>query len=669
MSELDQSKPNSGKGEPTLRELSVPRENYAAVSQKLYKESNLANPENQALLERNSAHKVLPDETRLLAQLEPTSKPKITSEQNTDKSITTAVENLGHRKYSERETAYKTLEDALKIDSSKAIVQINDALTLSLKEGKYNPRDQDIRMRLSKVLNDAAPIGNSLEFALSRGNATNDRTLLSDELKSISNFKKLNAEDGTLQNHEKGLKAWQALSTNPNLDLKSISLPIERHLKDVQNVKEIQTKISALEKSCERLMLRGTDTTGAIKELQAFTALKSLDISNYTDKDLIDAKGLKELSGVTNLSELSLMGNHLTDADMKELKKFPQLKKLNLHGTKITDAGLKELANLPNLEHLGLRDTEITGEKLSDLKGLKHLTSIDLGRTKVTDNGIKSLSQITGLTHVDLGDTHEITDAGIKELKGLTNLESLNLQDTSITGESLNELKSIKGLTNIDLKRSGINDAGVKKLTEISGLKSLNFQNTEITDGALAELKKLPQLTELNLVSTSITGAGLKDVKDMTKLEKLDLSGNINITDNALKELSKMTGLTQLYLAQTSIGDNGLKELADLTNLKDINLSYTAIEDSGLKQLMSKMTKLENLNLHSTHTSDDILKELKKFPKLTDLNLRGTAVSDAGIKDLISLTSLKTLSIGGSQISQEGIGKLTENLKNCAIGQ
>lgn len=66
---------------------------------------------------------------------------------------------------------------------------------------------------------------------------------------------------------------------------------------------------------------------------------------------------------------------------------------LHLNGWKVTDAGLKELAGLKDLKELSLLSTQVTDAGLHELAGFKSLQKLNLFRTKASDVGVANLQR------------------------------------------------------------------------------------------------------------------------------------------------------------------------------------------------------------------------------------------------------------------------------------
>jgi Leucine-rich repeat (LRR) protein len=120
--------------------------------------------------------------------------------------------------------------------------------------------------------------------------------------------------------------------------------------------------------------------------------------------------GLKDLAGLTKLTELTLSESQLSDANLRVLREFgllhcleqasasrkrpksvEEITSLALCRSPVTDMGLRELGALKNLTWLDVRDTRVTDMGLKELAGLKNLATLLLQGTRVTDAGVAEL--------------------------------------------------------------------------------------------------------------------------------------------------------------------------------------------------------------------------------------------------------------------------------------
>ncbi len=122
----------------------------------------------------------------------------------------------------------------------------------------------------------------------------------------------------------------------------------------------------------------------------------------------VTEQGLAPLRGLNHLRSLNLARlNHLrygtrvtglSDACLIPIQGLTQLHDLELAGNRITDDGLALIAGMPELESLDLTATDVTDAGLVHLQTLKKLNSVSLGGTRVTPQGARALqSALPGL--------------------------------------------------------------------------------------------------------------------------------------------------------------------------------------------------------------------------------------------------------------------------------
>jgi len=148
-----------------------------------------------------------------------------------------------------------------------------------------------------------------------------------------------------------------------------------------------------------------------------------------------------------------------------------------------------------------------------------------------------------------------------------------------------------------------------------------------------------------------------------------------NLTDDHLLELkgiaraaNKLSPTTP-FLAQISsisvveqpITDTGLQHLARM--LYDRNDFTEASDETGLH---SNKNAQISLALGLTKITNDGLRVLRVMP-LRRLTLRGTEFTDASIEHLKTTSSLESIDLAGTKVTDMGIAELQKALPNCKI--
>jgi Leucine-rich repeat (LRR) protein len=146
---------------------------------------------------------------------------------------------------------------------------------------------------------------------------------------------------------------------------------------------------------------------------------------------------LEHLTGLKDLTKLSLQFCGLGNESMGTLSKLKALTSLNLTGNSkgFTDKGLEGLARLEHLEHLDLSAISlIKGPGLRHLVKLKHLSELDLGHSfdcnGIRDEGFDHLAKMAALKKLSLRYCTEFSPESLDKLTGLKNLEVIDFSDS-----------------------------------------------------------------------------------------------------------------------------------------------------------------------------------------------------------------------------------------------
>jgi len=172
-----------------------------------------------------------------------------------------------------------------------------------------------------------------------------------------------------------------------------------------------------------------------------------------------------------------------------------------------------------------------------------------------------------------------------------------------------------------------ISDDDMEVLRGRHRIEVLVITNTAVTDAGLAVLETLPQLTTLDASKTQITDRGIEHLAKLTQLKHLNLA-RTTITGVGLIHLQDAP-LTELRLSDGAMSDAGLRYIATMHSLKLLSLARTDVTGEGLGHL-SSLHQLEHLALDGCDIHDDQLEPLGMLTSLHTLKLRSTSVTDAG---------------------------------------
>ncbi len=229
---------------------------------------------------------------------------------------------------------------------------------------------------------------------------------------------------------------------------------------------------------CVVVALVGCGTTSWVSDSNNPNNVK---IEAAIRKELKKPAGELTKVDLEKVTKLDLKQNELTD--VKGLENLTQLQNLHLDWNKLTNEDLKPLTGLTNLRWLGLGGIPPLGD-LTPLGGLAKLEQLQLAYDRLTN--ISSLSRLKELKTIDLSAT-SLTDEQLEHLSGLTKLTALDLRQNRLTDVSA--LAGLTQLAYLTLNDNQLTDAS--PLMTLKKLKRLNLNNnSELTKVQIDELQK-----------------------------------------------------------------------------------------------------------------------------------------------------------------------------------
>jgi len=159
--------------------------------------------------------------------------------------------------------------------------------------------------------------------------------------------------------------------------------------------------------------LAGSEAGDAdLPQLASFVALKKLDLFGTK----VTPSGLNIVRRLPALEELHYGSEGLTDANLDCLERLKSLRALILYG-EIGDGGLKSLSHLPNLTELSISSRNVTDEGLKVLAEMGSLEKLSLSGAQLTDSGVGELSRLPHLKQLYLGAIRGISDECLQRLR------------------------------------------------------------------------------------------------------------------------------------------------------------------------------------------------------------------------------------------------------------
>ncbi|MCQ9328821.1 leucine-rich repeat domain-containing protein [Pelistega suis] len=279
-----------------------------------------------------------------------------------------------------------------------------------------------------------------------------------------------------------------------------------------------------------------------------------------------DAFGLEDLHKIAHLKHLEGLSFYYNGLDIipSDIGKLTQLKKLSLHRNEISaDDSLDELSTLTNLEELNLSNNLLSDGNMEYFESLTKLTALkklDLSNNRFdAESGATVLGKIAQLSNLEELDFNgnRLSDCDLSALSKLTNLRKLDL--------GYNDLESFAGC--------------LDKLAHLRNLEKLNLVGNRFDTYDFSLLSNFTKLEELDLSRNEVSLPAALDVSplsNLTELRMLDFnSGGLTITDNLLKELCSLPNLKYLNLCGNSFSAENIGVLAELLKNRDSYFDLT----------------------------------------------------------------------------------------------
>ncbi|GMI81182.1 receptor like protein 13 [Hibiscus trionum] len=451
---------------------------------------------------------------------------------------------------------------------------------------------------------------NKLEILDLSFNDFNDSILAS--ISELSSLKSLSLRENqfTLVNPTNGIKMLSKVNNLETLNLfrNRLGNTIMSQLHDLTSLKSLNLQSCGLEGSVNLLEF---DILKNLKELYLdFNGIEGIESS-------FQEKGQLRLN---KLEVLGLAGNQFTNDIFSSLAAIPNLKSLdlslnNLNGT----IDVKDLNAFSNLEELFLWGNGVTELVPPQELRLMNLKVLDLGYNPLDTSILATLGRLSNLKTLSFRITQLNGSIDIKEMAGLSNLENLDMSCYSdrvcnISLQPLNLISSLKTLylDGFNFKETRVHSHSQNKWQNLTNLEELELRGSSLPSNFIGTL---PSLKRLFIYDCYLDDSLLQGPFKLKNLEILNIY-NTYLGNNFLQKLGAMPSLKILRLRNCELDGTEVQGFCGLTNLRELDLSYNQLK-GNLSECISNFTSLERLDLSSNHFSGDV----SVFESLTSLKV------------------------------------------------
>ncbi|MCA9149418.1 MAG: hypothetical protein KDA92_08975 [Planctomycetales bacterium] len=139
------------------------------------------------------------------------------------------------------------------------------------------------------------------------------------------------------------------------------------------------------------------------------------------------------------------------------------------------------------------------------------------------------------------------------------------------------------------------------------------------------------------------------------------------VDDRALEGLSSLSNLESLTLSDaTSVTDVGLRHICRIPSLRTLTISGSQVTDDAVGDIW-KLPHLKRLILRGNKVSDEMLDGAPYDLTLEELEIADCGVTDRVADHLARMTSLKTILLNRTAVTEDGLETLKTQLPSCFV--
>ena len=360
----------------------------------------------------------------------------------------------------------------------------------------------------------------------------------------------------------------------------------------------------------------------------------------------------------------------LAAADYAILDSLSDVGELTLRGQTVTDAVIEKIRPFHALQSLALVDAKITPASYNVLPAFPELHELYLGNTGTNDDALKVIAQCHKLKYLHLV-TLPITDDGLATVSKMPALEQLELNELDKLGSpGFAHLADCHSLKQIYAAGFTLLSGMVEGLGRCKNLESVTLPGSVLKDGDVAPLSALPKLRTLDLGGSAVTGSVFASWPVRAQMTGLHLNDAAGVDDTALKNIERAFPKLQdldVKLAASGFSVAGASALARLHGLQTLRISGEGVTDEVAAQL-AHCDMLTSLAIPAAKLTEPGVAALSKLPHLAELSIDEPPLTEAALKSFGRCKELKTVNIGKDAVP-DAAGRLFRAIPGVAVNR
>ncbi len=172
--------------------------------------------------------------------------------------------------------------------------------------------------------------------------------------------------------------------------------------------------------------------------------------------------------------------------------------------------------------------------------------------------------------------------------------------------------------------------------------------NVETTPQLLSRFRpdEVSTLVVTSPLTNYFSNAAVSQCTKLKSINRVIITNCERVTDKSIGYLNQLPNLTELGVSRTHMTGSGLAKLSALKNLRVFDLASLVPASAGhVLDALAGSTNIQDLNVRMGAFGDDKIVALTSLVNLRKLDLSGSDVSDQGLKKLSQLKHLTELSL------------------------